>query len=31
MVAERITDDTLQQIEQRALLEGTIWPDIDPI
>jgi len=31
MVAERITDETLQQIEQRALLDGTIWPDIDPI
>lgn len=27
MVADRITDDTLLQIEQRALAEGLVWSD----
>jgi hypothetical protein len=27
MVADRITDDTLQQIEMRALADGAEWPD----
>lgn len=27
MVAERITDETLQLIEQQALADGATWPD----
>jgi hypothetical protein len=27
MVAERITDETLQRIEQQALTDGVDWPD----
>jgi hypothetical protein len=27
MVADRRTDETLQQIEQGALAEGAVWPD----
>jgi hypothetical protein len=27
MVADRLTDETLQQIEQGALAEGAVWPD----
>jgi hypothetical protein len=27
MVADRLTDETLQQIEQGALAEGVVWPD----
>jgi hypothetical protein len=27
MVAERITEETLQQIEQQALADGASWPD----
>jgi hypothetical protein len=28
MVAERVTDETLQRIEQQALNDGADWPDI---
>ncbi len=28
MVADRVTDETLQQIEQRALSDGAVWPDL---
>jgi hypothetical protein len=27
MVADRLTDETLQRIEQGALAEGAVWPD----
>ncbi len=27
MVADRITDETLQQIERQALADGANWPD----
>jgi hypothetical protein len=27
MVTDRLTDETLQQIEQGALAEGAVWPD----
>jgi hypothetical protein len=30
MVADRVTEDTLHQIEQQALADGISWPDFEP-
>jgi hypothetical protein len=30
MVADRVTEDTLHQIEQQALADGISWPDLEP-
>jgi hypothetical protein len=30
MVADRITDETLAQIEQDAFADGAVWPDLGP-